>query len=87
VLGPPLFTVCIDNLETEIESRRLNVLVKKFADDTKGAKVIRGVEDYKRRRGRGKDAGSFRLTLRLGIQLGHCIQLQQMQGDACKKNP
>jgi hypothetical protein len=43
-------------LETEIESQRLNVLVKIFADDTKGAKVIRGVEDYKRRRGQRKDA-------------------------------
>jgi hypothetical protein len=32
-------------LETEIERRRLDVLVKKFADDTKGAKIIRGVED------------------------------------------
>jgi hypothetical protein len=45
VLGPPLFTVYIDDLETEIERRRLDVLVKKFADDTKGAKVIRGAED------------------------------------------
>jgi len=50
VLGPPLFTVYIEDLETEIESQRLNVLVKIFADDTKGAKVIRGVEDYKRSR-------------------------------------
>jgi len=48
---------------------------------------MRGVEYYERSRGQRKDAGSFRLTLRLGIQLGHCIQLQQMQGDACKKNP
>ncbi len=45
VLGPPLFTVYIDDLETEIERRRLDVLVKKFVDDTKGAKVIRGAED------------------------------------------
>jgi hypothetical protein len=53
-------------LETEIESQRLNVLVKKFADDTKGAKVIRGVEDFKRRRGQRKDARSLRLSLRMG---------------------
>ena len=45
MLGSPLFTVYIEDLETEIERRRLDVLVKKFADDTKGAKVIRGAED------------------------------------------
>jgi ribonuclease P/MRP protein subunit RPP40 len=45
VLGPTLFSVYINNLESEIERRRLDVLVKKFADDTKGAKVIRGPED------------------------------------------
>jgi hypothetical protein len=45
VLGPPLFTVYIDDLETEIDRRRLEVLVKKFADNTKRAKVIRCIQD------------------------------------------
>jgi hypothetical protein len=45
VLGPTLFSVYIDDLESEIERRKLEVLVKKFADDTKGAKVIRSPED------------------------------------------
>ncbi len=45
VLGPTLFSVYIDDLESEIERRKLDVLVKKFADDTKGAKVIRSPED------------------------------------------
>jgi hypothetical protein len=40
-----LFSTYIDDLETEIEKRRLDVLIKKFADDTKGAKVIQGQED------------------------------------------
>ena len=45
VLGPTLFTIYIDDLETEIERRKLEVLVKKFADDTKGAKIIQKQED------------------------------------------
>jgi ribonuclease P/MRP protein subunit RPP40 len=45
VLGPTLFTIYIDNRETEIERRRLDVLEKKFADDTKGAKIIQEQED------------------------------------------
>jgi hypothetical protein len=45
VLGPPLFTVYIDDLEDEVIERLLDVLVMKFADDTKGAKVIEGEED------------------------------------------
>ncbi len=45
VLGPTLFSVYIDDLESEIERRKVDVLVKKFADDTKGAKVIRSPED------------------------------------------
>jgi ribonucleases P/MRP protein subunit RPP40 len=45
VLGPPLFSIYIDDLEEEIERRRLDVLVMKFADDTKGAKIIQGPED------------------------------------------
>ena len=40
VLGPTLFTIYIDDLEAEIERRKLEVLIKKFADDTKGAKII-----------------------------------------------
>ena len=45
VLGPTLFTVYIDDLETEPEKRDLGVQIIKFADDTKGGKVIRGEED------------------------------------------
>jgi ribonucleases P/MRP protein subunit RPP40 len=45
VLGRTLFSVYIDDLESKIERRKLDVLVKKFADDTKGAKVIRSLED------------------------------------------
>jgi hypothetical protein len=39
-LGPCLLSVFIDNLEVEMERRKLDVLIVKFADDTKGAKVI-----------------------------------------------
>jgi len=45
VLGPILFTVYIDDLEVEVERQQLDVLVIKFADDTKGAKIIIGPED------------------------------------------
>lgn len=45
MLGPVLFTVYIDDLEVEVERRRLEVLILKFADDTKGAKTIKGPED------------------------------------------
>jgi hypothetical protein len=45
VLGPTLFTIYIDDLEAEIERRKLEVLIKKFADDTKGAKIIQKQED------------------------------------------
>ena len=34
-----------NDLEGELKQRRLDVLIKKFADDTKGAKVIKGPED------------------------------------------
>jgi ribonuclease P/MRP protein subunit RPP40 len=45
VLGPILFTVYIDDLEVEVTRRLLEVLILKFADDTKGAKVIESVAD------------------------------------------
>jgi hypothetical protein len=45
VLGPILFTVYIDDLEVEIVRRMLEVLIVKFADDTKGAKVIESTSD------------------------------------------
>ena len=45
VLGPTLFTVFIDDLEDEVEERQLDVLLIKFADDTKGAKSICGDDD------------------------------------------
>ena len=45
VLGPILFTVFIDDLEVEVKKRLLEVLIRKFADDTKAAKVIGGPED------------------------------------------
>jgi ribonuclease P/MRP protein subunit RPP40 len=45
VLGPTLFTIYIDDLEAEIERRKLEVLIKKFADDMKGAKIIQKQED------------------------------------------
>lgn len=45
VLAPTLFTVFIDDLETEPERRQLDVLIVKFADDTKGAKVIQSLAD------------------------------------------
>jgi hypothetical protein len=34
-MGPVLFSVFIDDLEVEVEKRKLEVLTKKFADDTK----------------------------------------------------
>jgi len=48
VLGPVLFSVYIDDLEKEIDRRKLDVIIVKFADDTKGAKVIQGEEDRKK---------------------------------------
>jgi ribonuclease P/MRP protein subunit RPP40 len=45
VLGPTLFTIYIDDLEAEIERRKLEVLIKKFADDTKRAKIIQRQDD------------------------------------------
>jgi hypothetical protein len=44
-LGPTLFTIYTDDLEAEIERRKMEVLIKKFADDTKGAKIIQRQED------------------------------------------
>ncbi len=34
VLGPPLFTIYIDDLEWELKKRELGVKIVKFADDT-----------------------------------------------------
>jgi hypothetical protein len=45
VLGAILFTVYIDDLEVEVISRLLEVLIMKFADNTKEAKVIESVAD------------------------------------------
>jgi ribonucleases P/MRP protein subunit RPP40 len=44
ILGPPLFTVHIDDIDLEA---LVAELVVKFADDTKGAKEIRSEEDSK----------------------------------------
>ncbi len=45
VLGPTLFLVYIDNLEAELKKLNLSVKIIKFADDTKGRKVITSAED------------------------------------------
>ena len=45
VLGPILFSVFIDDLEVDVVKKLLEVLVIKFADDTKEAKVITSPED------------------------------------------
>ncbi len=45
VLGPSQFTVFIDDLENDIKKENLEVYIIKFADDTKGMKVIDGEED------------------------------------------
>ena len=45
VLGPCLFAVFIDDLEDEIMELELATYISKFADDTKGMKVIAGEED------------------------------------------
>ncbi len=71
VLGPILFTVFIDDLEVEVKRRLLEVLIRKFADDTKAAKVISGPED----RDRLQDSG---LPLRLGGQVGDVLQRIQV---------
>jgi hypothetical protein len=42
VLGPPLFTIHIDDIDDFV---RLIELLKKFADDTKGLKLIRSIQD------------------------------------------
>jgi hypothetical protein len=48
VLGPVLFTLFIDDLESETEKLKLEVYIVKFADDTKGQKEIRGDEDRRK---------------------------------------
>jgi hypothetical protein len=45
VLGPTLFTVFIDDLDLEVIREMLNVWMNKFADDTKGGKVIESIQD------------------------------------------
>jgi ribonuclease P/MRP protein subunit RPP40 len=45
VLGPTLFSVYIDNLEAELKKLNISVKIIKFADDTKGGKVITSAED------------------------------------------
>jgi len=45
VLGPILFTIYIDDLESELKKLMLDVKVVKFADDTKGARVVSCEED------------------------------------------
>jgi hypothetical protein len=45
VLGPPLFTIYIDDLEWELKRRELGVKLVKFADDTKGGKIVSSTED------------------------------------------
>jgi hypothetical protein len=45
VLGPTLFTVFIDDLDLEVVREMLNVWMNKFADDTKGGKVIENLQD------------------------------------------
>ena len=44
VLGPPLFNIFIDDIDTV--ARRIELILK-FADDTKGMKIIRNEEDRK----------------------------------------
>ena len=45
VLGPTLFTVYIDDLDLEVLKRMLSVWMVKFADDTKGGKIIENDSD------------------------------------------
>jgi ribonuclease P/MRP protein subunit RPP40 len=45
VLGPTLFSVYVDDLEVKVNELNLDVKVIKFADNTKGGKVINGSED------------------------------------------
>jgi len=45
VLGPILFSIYIDDLELELIKLLLDVKLVKFADDTKGGKVVTSTED------------------------------------------
>ncbi len=40
-----MFSIYIDDLEYELKKLKLDVKVIKFADDTKGGKTVRSVED------------------------------------------
>ena len=42
VLGPPLFNIFIDDIDNEASQVDM---IKKFADDTKGLKVVKNVQD------------------------------------------
>jgi hypothetical protein len=48
VLGPCLFTIFIDDLDSESDRLKLEVFITKFADDTKGQKEIRGEADRRK---------------------------------------
>jgi hypothetical protein len=69
VLGPTLFTVYIDDLDLEVLKRMLSVWMVKFADDTKGGKIIENDSDRE----------ELQMTLDLGDELQH----QQVQDNAC----
>jgi hypothetical protein len=43
-----LFTIHIDDLDDLLELLRLIELLSKFADDTKGAKIVRNEEDARK---------------------------------------
>jgi hypothetical protein len=49
VLGPYLFTIFIDDLDSESDRLKLEVFIIKFADDTTGQNEKRG-EDKKKKR-------------------------------------
>jgi ribonuclease P/MRP protein subunit RPP40 len=72
VLGPVLFTVFIDDLETESDKLKLDVFITKFADDTKGQKEIRGEADKQ------KNASIAGHSVGLGTEVEHAVQPRKM---------